>query len=450
MKKITMLLSLAMMGSVAYAAPVVNKAVANKDVKDVEVVSQFASKVDLSKGLKANNVVAKAAPATVEDLCKAYKMSYVWGLNGDDPFGGSLAVMIYKGEKSNEVFLSGIFPSYDIVATVDMTKKTLTVAKQELYYNTNYNEMVYCQPREWVSKTEQKELDSITATIGDDGTITFPETQILSSQISAGWFQMYYKMEIVPLNYFEFDANNYKSAGKATLTEGVFNNILEKYESEGLKKLAPSEVDVMVSNDGKEYVVMNPYKGAWGTYLQSTGFAKGEDGYLVINVENPDCVLLRTLVPSGCYQDERQSETDPESWSEMYFFNMEGYRVYVQGYDTDAVWEEFVGADAPISTYDRETGKIEILNVYFGIPTAPLSPYGFGYYATPGDSSSWVSYEQSFTLQLSTAGVNDIIGDSENVAKRYFNLQGIEVANPAAGELVIVKEGNKTSKTIIR
>lgn len=53
-------------------------------------------------------------------------------------------------------------------------------------------------------------------------------------------------------------------------------------------------------------------------------------------------------------------------------------------------------------------------------------------------------------ITLPSAGVEGVISDSENVAKRYFNLQGVEIANPEAGQVVIVKEGNKASKTIVR
>lgn len=45
-------------------------------------------------------------------------------------------------------------------------------------------------------------------------------------------------------------------------------------------------------------------------------------------------------------------------------------------------------------------------------------------------------------------GVEDIITDNAAAEKRYFNLQGVEIANPEKGEIVIVKEGNKVSKVI--
>lgn len=52
-----------------------------------------------------------------------------------------------------------------------------------------------------------------------------------------------------------------------------------------------------------------------------------------------------------------------------------------------------------------------------------------------------------------TAGnnaVNDIIADGTEAAPVYYNLQGIQVENPAAGNLYIVRQGNKVTKQIVK
>ena len=53
-------------------------------------------------------------------------------------------------------------------------------------------------------------------------------------------------------------------------------------------------------------------------------------------------------------------------------------------------------------------------------------------------------------LNLKEGAVNNIIDDNAAAAKRFFNLQGIEINAPEAGEVVIVKQGNKTSKTVVK
>lgn len=50
-----------------------------------------------------------------------------------------------------------------------------------------------------------------------------------------------------------------------------------------------------------------------------------------------------------------------------------------------------------------------------------------------------------------SAGVDDIISDSNADAPvEYFNLQGVRVANPAAGQLVIKRQGSEVTKMIVR
>ena len=53
------------------------------------------------------------------------------------------------------------------------------------------------------------------------------------------------------------------------------------------------------------------------------------------------------------------------------------------------------------------------------------------------------------TSDISTA-VSDIIAVPADCPEVYYNLQGIEVDNPAPGSLYIVRRGNSTVKEIAR
>ena len=51
------------------------------------------------------------------------------------------------------------------------------------------------------------------------------------------------------------------------------------------------------------------------------------------------------------------------------------------------------------------------------------------------------------------AGIENVAADAEfdaNAPVEYFNLQGIRVATPEAGQLLIKRQGNKATKVIIR
>ena len=46
-------------------------------------------------------------------------------------------------------------------------------------------------------------------------------------------------------------------------------------------------------------------------------------------------------------------------------------------------------------------------------------------------------------------GIEDIVADEVEGAAKYYNLQGVEVANPENG-LYIVKRGNKVAKELVK
>ncbi len=55
------------------------------------------------------------------------------------------------------------------------------------------------------------------------------------------------------------------------------------------------------------------------------------------------------------------------------------------------------------------------------------------------------------TLSASTSIENVAVADTDtNAPVEYFNLQGVRIANPAAGQLVIRRQGNKAEKLIVR
>ncbi len=52
------------------------------------------------------------------------------------------------------------------------------------------------------------------------------------------------------------------------------------------------------------------------------------------------------------------------------------------------------------------------------------------------------------TIKKDDAGVNNVVADPAKAPAQYFNLQGMQLTNPEAGQVVIVKEGNTAKKVI--
>ena len=71
-------------------------------------------------------------------------------------------------------------------------------------------------------------------------------------------------------------------------------------------------------------------------------------------------------------------------------------------------------------------------------------------------ADSETSYDVQFNLNTSevmvkkAAGVSNIVVDNNNAPVEYFNLQGVRVANPAAGQLVIKRQGTEVSKMLVK
>lgn len=76
---------------------------------------------------------------------------------------------------------------------------------------------------------------------------------------------------------------------------------------------------------------------------------------------------------------------------------------------------------------------------------------GRGYVLWEGKNITIKTYINGEIPENGEQGIKDIITDnSGNASTVYYNLQGVEVSNPTAGQIYIVKNGNKVSKQIIK
>jgi hypothetical protein len=74
-----------------------------------------------------------------------------------------------------------------------------------------------------------------------------------------------------------------------------------------------------------------------------------------------------------------------------------------------------------------------------------------GEYTLP-DWSTLIWSPEVMKIETSIAGIKNVIADTNdaNAPVEYFNLQGMRVANPAAGQLLIQRQGSKATKVVIR
>ena len=92
-----------------------------------------------------------------------------------------------------------------------------------------------------------------------------------------------------------------------------------------------------------------------------------------------------------------------------------------------------------------ETGEVRI----------PKSSVGDGdelvYYAEdPATGEKTVTTHQTRTANGGWTGISDIAAEGAQAPAEFYNLQGVRVANPAAGNVYIVRRGNKVTKVLVK
>lgn len=71
--------------------------------------------------------------------------------------------------------------------------------------------------------------------------------------------------------------------------------------------------------------------------------------------------------------------------------------------------------------------------------------YALRCYYTSGNNNSIAG---TVYFRVANTGINDILAEESEDAPRYFNLQGVEIPEPAKGQIVIVRKGSKAAKVI--
>lgn len=112
-----------------------------------------------------------------------------------------------------------------------------------------------------------------------------------------------------------------------------------------------------------------------------------------------------------------------------------------------------------ITDFDNETPSTTSI---FNIASSKdgktvLSSAGAAFYCfeaqMPADIYFDITVELPFKItesDIDAAGVENVTVSDSNAPVEYFNLQGVRVANPSAGQIVIKRQGNTVSKQVIR
>lgn len=373
----------------------------------VNIKAQLVEKAEV-KGENSKRAKAPAKVASIGELNGTYDWSYKSLLqSGPDP---ELVITI-DDEATGAATISGFPLDFEVKATVDLEKGTVSIANNQDLGVDSYGDKNYFYLKPFDGTSIGDGASTAAATVGtiDGTTITFPSLDVWAigdpANESLGWWMMTY--------------SNKLSYQKEKVLYGVGTVSGDMFFS-SFVDAAPSDytVEVYYNNEqGTELLVKDPLKGLYAALS-----FEGVSPDMVIDATDPDNLLISPFSLGIDGGDEHG----------LYY-----------GMSYSANQKDI--ANTP-EQYRSKLTKDEKTTVI----TIPVK----GLFIWPSNTTSLYYANKTavtITIENEQGGVNDIIADEENNSPvEFFNLQGQRVNNPAAGQLVIRRQGTKVAKVLVK
>lgn len=439
-------------------------ALPTRNVKAVDFSGKM-EKIQLNAAEFGGNSDMMKAPAksavTADKLVGMYRHYSQNAVEGAQPTWNSLEIT--PGADANTVVMTGFLWGFPATGKLNPQTGEIAIGEQPMFFNSYYNEDVYLYPTRWNDAGEGMiDIESVVFTYMASGVsaeiaaqlnveegwlpggiftdpydvLTFSTPSLRAENRGFGW---YYVNILQPMDsYFgDYDGGMFKyvdsdwaDCGTAQFEDGFLACLNGVYTSPAYSvKCKKSNVQ------GGLVMLYQPYNAS-SPYADIN--AGDGNGYIVLNIQNTDCVLVRPNVYSGFTTSDAIGE------GKIFLTNAEGNDFYLAGYGYDEIIEAAEYFGDPISTMTSD-GVVSI-------PTGRYSPvYDVLAY------QQWTDADENAIPMASVvrlpaealSGVEGIIMDINNAANEYFNLQGVRINNPERGQIVIVKNGNKSTKVVL-
>ncbi len=217
------------------------------------------------------------------------------------------------------------------------------------------------------------------------------------------------------------ESANWKSIGKGKYTDGIMPDMYNKFTSQ----TATVDIEENIAKPGY-FRVVNPYSSMTaGTTVSNQHSISGHNHYIYVNATNPDQVYIEAS-PLGI----DLGYGDVVIYSYVAYFLDYGYTA------------EQIAASLP-TYFGTFADNAITFNTAGTLLAGEVDYKDLTWYGVNGDTNFKIELPADYN------GVNDVIVDNtSNSAVEYFNLQGVRVNNPAKGQLVIKRQGDKVSKII--
>lgn len=455
MKKIYTMLAAAFMGvvsmSAAQLAPVMSLSSSMESVKQASVVGTV-SEVAVKPGADLRPAPPTGGTTTpVSD----YNGTYTW--TGNTLLDGHPTMtefVVTVDMTTGSATIAGFPQNFVINATFDFAKKTLTIPNmQDLGVDSGGDKCFFYVKSADSNGKLIPGASSAASTVGtvNNAVITFPALDIWAigdpdaEELGWWWLTFSNKLELQIPEDPSVDPNEgWTSLGNATFMDGW---VLPLFGLDQTDEAYWYQVEMQQNDANKNvYRLVNPYKGAFpmASYNQASG-----RGYIQFDVTNPDEVVFEAV--------EAGFANSQAGLTKMYCMNT---LTMLMGY-LNASAEEVKafaaqnGVTIPFTTY--KDGVVTLSSTVkadggyendacFGIAGAIFD--GYTWKDESGKTANMMA-----KIIFPTSGENGVEGvavDNIDAPVEYFNLQGVRVANPEAGQLVIKRQGNVVTKMVVR
>ncbi len=351
-----------------------------------------------------HRAAAKTAASNMTELCGVYEYSFYLysSTNGGNKKG---VLSIDAGAAENEVKIVGLrYSNVTVVGTVDFAAGTITCAPQECLQmeeeTPGVSEDLWLYG--WDDDADKEDRNkSVVFNLNADGTISSNDVFTYGVEGMPGYsYALFDKVKMTKSTTYNAIA---VISERDTDDKGTF---LDTYTEFTTYLTVKHEEDVMLGNDNLgECVVLDNF-----IFEKNTAITATYPLYVQI---------------------ERDTETafiDTWYWFD-YTLSGESGRVAIVALNGNQL-------DGIEATYSGNTLSWE------GTWGAYDNGW-FGYYKN-------CTITLPFSLSDENAGIDDITIDNNDAPVEYFNLQGMRINEPTAGQIVIRRQGNTTTKVLVK
>lgn len=458
MRKFYSTLGLALCMGVAVAAPTVKKA---------NLISPSQISFDATKVYTPAKTMAKkpAKAPSFNDFCTNYAWVGLDGLDIQGKYDGYTMgdIVMYPAEKDGDVYIFGINTgsSAPVTGNLDLSVGILSIPSNQLLSQVEEDGETYelrFMHYEWVFSSDGTSATPEFRSAPMEGTIyayedggyyiDFPfydgfAVELQQAGQTIGYYCFFYGSSW-QMREAELDSTGWTPAGTATVNDMWFDALVE-YNSDQVVGQYTVPYETFDENPNLIRLV-DPY-GPNTPYADSN--LSKVQGSILFNIEETEAVEVRRCYDALLgYAIGEDGEPDPNEpvYAQManysglmltdgayYPGNMVGYYRY-DGFDYDMIIEFLENRSVMVDNTITVNDPIWSMSWYLHEDTEGLfEPNDMG---TP-----------TITLNQG-AGVNGINLDDSNAPVKYYNIQGVEIINPAKGQIVIKKQGSKTTKFI--